>query len=88
MAPNDKNEKTPGSIVDTAIDSAKGGMDTARAKIHEATKTEEQKEAEKSITDKVGEALPDSAEEAGSKLGSAIDSGVQQAKDAFDIEKK
>ena len=37
--------------------------------------------------EKMGDALPDNAEEAGSQIGGAIDLGVQQAKDAFDIEK-
>ena len=79
----DPNDKTPGSTLDNAVDKAKEGMDNVREKVHEATKTEEQKEAEKSTTEKISDALPNSAKEAGSKLGGAIDSGVQQVKDAL-----
>ena len=79
----DPNDKTPGSTLDNAIDKAKEGMDNVREKIHDATKLEEQKEAEKSTTDKIADALPNSAKEAGSQLGGAVDAGVQKAKDAL-----
>ena len=81
MAP--PNDKTPGSMLDNAIDKAKEGMNNVREKVHEATKSTEQKEAEKSTTEKIGDALPNSAKEAGSQLGGKVDAGVHQAKDAL-----
>ena len=72
-------------MLDDAIDNAKTQMNNVREKVHEAT--EEQKEATESSTEKIRDALPHSAKEAGSQIGGAIDLGVQQAKDAFDIEK-
>ena len=50
-------------------------IDNVRARVNEATKTEEQKEAEKSATEKISDAMPASAQETGSKLGGAIDFG-------------
>ena len=70
------------------INNAKIEMDNVRENVNEAT--EEQKEAVKSNTEKVGESLPNSAQDAGSQLGGMVDSGVQQAKEALsgDNEKK
>ncbi|CAJ1932966.1 unnamed protein product [Cylindrotheca closterium] len=79
MAPNDN--KTPGNKLDDAIDSAKTQLDNVHEKVNETTK--EQKEAAKSNAEKAGDALPNSAEEAGSKLGGMVDSGVQKAKNAL-----
>ena len=41
----------------------------------------------KAETSNARDKVSESAEEAGSQIGGAIDLGVQQAKDAFDIEK-
>ncbi|CAJ1929007.1 unnamed protein product [Cylindrotheca closterium] len=89
MAPMNQ-DNPPGSMLDNAIESTKGGMDHVRAQVDEATKTEEQKEAEKTITEKIGDAIPHSAKEAGSNLGGLIDSGVEKVKHAIsgDNEKK
>ncbi|CAJ1962463.1 unnamed protein product [Cylindrotheca closterium] len=78
MAPNDK---TPGSKLDSALNNATTKMNNVHEKVTEAT--EEHKEAAKNNAEKVGNALPDSTKEAGSKLGGMVDSGVQKAKDAL-----
>ncbi|CAJ1932972.1 unnamed protein product [Cylindrotheca closterium] len=61
------------------INSAKTQLDNVHEKVNETTK--EQKEAAKSNAEKAGDALPNLAKEAGSKLGGMVNSGVQKAKD-------
>ncbi|CAJ1921897.1 unnamed protein product [Cylindrotheca closterium] len=55
MAPNDKQN---GNIFDTAIDTAKAGIENVREKVNEATKSEEEKEAEnKTTTEWIGDKI-------------------------------
>ena len=57
-----------------AIDNAIGNI---KEKFHEMTKSEEQKQAEieanKTLTEKISDKMPHSAEEAGQRAGSALD---------------
>ena len=66
------------NIIDTVIDKTKEGFDNARGFIHEHTKSEEQREAEKPIGQKINEATPNSAEEAGSAIGEKLDQGANK----------
>lgn len=60
-----------------------GIIDQAREFIHENVKTQEQRDAEKSVTEKMKNKIPESAEETGSAVGKTIDSGIQTFKDGF-----
>ena len=64
-----------------------GILDQARNFVHEAVKTQEQRqkeeEAQKSVMDKITEKIPANAEEARASVGKTIDQGIQNIKENF-----
>jgi hypothetical protein len=76
---NDKSnmEKMQDGL-NAAGDSIKGGLDAARGHIHDATKTQEQKEAEKPIGQKINEAGQSTADAVSQKAGEATNKLQEQ----------
>lgn len=58
-------------------------LDQTREFIHETVKTQERREQEKPLTEKVKEKMPDSAEEAGADVGKFFDDLGTSAKKKF-----
>jgi len=71
----------------TIVDATKSTIDQTRTTIYNATKSQEEiekeKEAQKTMTEKVKDRLPGSATDAGQKIGQAIDNGVESVKTKF-----
>lgn len=58
-------------------------LDHARDYIHEKVKTQEQRDAERPVTEKIKDNFPNSAEDAGSTLGKKIDNIATDFKEKF-----
>lgn len=71
----------------TVMDVTKNAMDQTRTSIYNATKSpaeiEQEKEAQKTLMEKVKDQVPGSAAEAGQRIGQAIDNGVESVKTKF-----
>lgn len=75
---------TDKSMFEKASDAVTGGLDSARGAIHDMTKTQEQKDAEKPIGERVHDMMPKSAEDAGKNVGGMVDQGTKAAKEKLD----
>ena len=59
-------------------------LSQARELVHDTVKTPARDEAEKNPIEKMKDAMPDNAKEAGSKVGETLDKVAQDAKNSFD----
>lgn len=80
---NDKPQEKK-NIIDQAVDATKSGLSQAREVIHDATKSKEERDAEKPLDEKLKDKVPDNAEDAGQKIGAKVDEGLDFAKKKVD----
>jgi hypothetical protein len=73
-------------VIDTSVqglDLTKTGLEKTKDFVHAITKTQAEVQAEKPLTQRIYETIPDSAADAGQKLGSVIDAGAVHIKEVL-----